>query len=82
MCSHGATANSYQNELHKKISIEIFHNRLSMNSLNLMTKKLQSIGFDPRISSVEGQCANHYTMEPSSIAVIFKMSPVYTSLLL
>ena len=35
---------------------ELIHNELSMNSLNFMTKK----GFDPRISSVEDQCANHY----------------------
>ena len=35
-------------------------------------KKLQSQGFDPRISSVEGQCANHYTTEPTVIAIIFK----------
>ena len=31
-----------------------------MNSLNLDDETLQSKGFDPRIYSVEGQCANHY----------------------
>ena len=43
-----------------------------MNSLNLMTKKLQSKEFVPMISSVEGQCANHFTMKSGVIAIIFK----------
>ena len=47
-----------------------------------MTKYLQSKGFDPGIFSVEDQCANHNTMEPSVIAIIFKWFLVYTSLLL
>ena len=34
---------------------------------------LQSKGFDPRIFSVEGQYANHYTMEPSVTVVISKI---------
>ena len=51
------------------MTIEIFHIKFLMNSLNLM-KKLQSKGFDPRISSDKGQCANHYTVEPSVIAIM------------
>ena len=54
--------------------IRVFHNALLTNLLNLMTKYLQSKGFDPRISSVVGLCA---TTEPSAIAIIFK---VYASL--
>ena len=52
-----------------------------MNSLNLM-KKLQSKGFDLRICLVEEQWANHYTMELSVIAIIFKWTIVYASFLL
>ena len=33
---------------------------------------MQSKGFNSKISSVEVQCANHYTMEPSVTAKIFK----------
>ena len=44
-------------------------------------KKLQSKIFNPRISSVEDHCAKRYTTEPSVIAIIFKWTLVYTSLL-
>ena len=61
------------------IPIEVFHEKLSMNLLNLMTKILQSKGFDPRISSAEGQCAGHYAMKPCVIVVICKCILVYAS---
>ena len=41
-----------------------------MNSFD--NKQLQSKGFDPRISLVEGQCSNHYTIKASVITTIFK----------
>ena len=41
-----------------------------MNSLNMMRKKLQSKGLDTRIFSVEGQGANHYPMEQSSLNLL------------
>ena len=53
-------------------TIEFFHNKLSINSLNFMSKKIASKGFSLMISSVKGQCANHYTMEFSVIANIFE----------
>ena len=34
------------------LSHRIFQQHIVMNSLNLMTKKLQAKGFDPRISSL------------------------------
>ena len=33
-------------------------------------------GFKPRISSVNGQCANHYTIESSVIVIIFKLDRI------
>ena len=47
-----------------------------------MTTNLQSKEYDPRISSVEGQCANHYAVEPSVMAIVFKWTLVFASLLL
>ena len=44
-----------------------------------MTKKLQSKGFDPSISSVEGQCANHYTMKQSVLVITLKWTIVYVT---
>ena len=64
------------------MSIEFFHNKLSMNPLNSMVKKTQPKGFDPRIALVDGQCANHYAVEPSVIAMTFRCSLVYALLLL
>ena len=46
----------------------------------LMTKKIQTKGIDLRISLAEGQCVNHYTMEPNAIAIIFKLTLVYALL--
>ena len=48
--------------------------KLSLNLMKkcLQLKKWQSGELDSRISSVEGQCGNHYAMEPSVIASIFK----------
>ena len=40
-------------------------------------QKLHSKGFDPRISSVDFQCTNHYSMEPSVILNIFKWTLFY-----
>ena len=57
-------------------TIGFFHNKLPINSLNLMTRKLQPKGFDPRVSSVEGQRVNHYAMEPSVIASILNLTLV------
>ena len=54
----------------------LFHNKLSMNSLNLMTQNLQSKGFGPRISLVKGQCVNLYSLETSATAIIFKLTLV------
>ena len=48
-----------------------------MNYSELHDKNLQSKGFDSRISSIEGQCVNHYVVEPSVIAIIFKWILVY-----
>ena len=45
-------------------------------------KKLQSKGFDPRISSVDGESACNYAKEPSVIAISFKLSLANASLLL
>ena len=50
-------------------------------SLDLMSK-LQSKGVDPMFSSDRGQCANHYTMEPSVTEITFKWILVCGSLLL
>ena len=44
---------------------------------------MQCEGFEPRISLVEPlYYANHYTIEPTVIAIIFKWTLVYVSLLL
>ena len=61
----------------KKTAIKFFHNKLSMNSLNLTTKKLQSKVFDPMMTSVKGQCT---TMVPS-VRAIFKWTLVYASMI-
>ena len=62
------------------VPFEFFlHNKLSVDTLNLMTKIVVK-GFNARISSVEGQCANHYTMKSSVIAIIFKWIVVFASL--
>ena len=60
--------------------MEFFHNKLSMNSLNLTTKYLQSKCYEPRISPVEG--INHYATEQSVTAIIFKLTIVFVLLLL
>ena len=39
--------------------------------------KLQSKGFNLKICSLEGQCANHYAIKSSAIAIIFKLTLVY-----
>ena len=39
---------------HIRVAFEFFHIKLSSTSLNLMTRRLQSKGIDPRISSAEG----------------------------
>ena len=46
-----------------------------------MTKIIESKGVDPRVSSVEGQFANHYAMKPSVTVIVFKFTLVYASLL-
>ena len=46
------------------------NDKMVIISLNLVTKKLQSKGLDPKISSVEFQCANHYTTQPGVIEFI------------
>ena len=51
----------------KTESLEFFRNKLSMNSSNLKTKNCCQKDLIPRISWVEGQCANLYTIEPSVI---------------
>ena len=62
-------------------AIRVFlHNKLSVDTLNLMTKIVVK-GFNARISSVEGQCANHYTIKSSVIAINFKWIIVFASLL-
>ena len=43
-------------------------------------KELPSKGFNRRVSSVEGWYANHYPMEPSAIAIIFKPALGFASL--
>ena len=64
-------------------SLRLTHNKLPLISLNLITKKIAVKIFDPRISSVEGQCANRdCAMDPSVIAVIFKCTLIYSSMLL
>ena len=45
-------------------------------------KKLQSNGFDPRVSSVEGWRVKPLSRESSVIPIIFKWTLVYVSLLL
>ena len=42
------------------------------HELRSMTKVFQSKEFDPGMSSVEGQCANYFTLKSSVIEVIFK----------
>ena len=44
-----------------------------------MTKTCSQKEIDPRTFSIEGQYANHYTMEPSVIATILKYTLVYAS---
>ena len=55
--------------------------RMEKIGLDSMTK-LQSKGFDPRISSDKGQYADYYTMAPSDTEITFKWTLVYASLLL
>ena len=65
----------------RMMAIEFFHSK-SMNSLKSMTKNYSQIGFDPSICSVEFQSGHHYAIEPSVIALIFKITLVYASLVL
>ena len=60
-------------------TIEFFHNKLSTNSLNLMTNKMQSKRFDPIIPLIESQCADHGTKCDRNNV---KWTPVYAPLLL
>ena len=65
-----------------KISVRAFSQYIVDEFTEFDDIKLAVKKFDPRISSVKGQCATHYTMEPGLIASIFKWVLVYASFLL
>ena len=58
-----------------RLNISLRKQTTSENSirvlLDIAVTKLQSKGFDPIISSVKCKSANHYTMEPSVMGIIF-----------
>ena len=59
--------------------LEIFYNNLTTRWQEIVVKRIWSQ--DVRMCSVEGQCADHYAMEPSVIAIInlFTWALIYAS---